>query len=149
MTVEMGRAGPQDGQSRADVSQTAGTKSAVEPGEPGRRAKASSLRPLSRLLPFLFRYRPQIAIAVVFLIMAAASTLVVPVAVRRVIDNGFSDENAGFVDQYFSVMLLVVAVLAVSSAGRYFFRYLDRRTCCGGFARFRVLASVEVVAVFL
>lgn len=121
MTVEMGRAGPQDGQSRADVSQTAGTKSAVEPGEPGRRAKASSLRPLSRLLPFLFRYRPQIAIAVVFLIMAAASTLVVPVAVRRVIDNGFSDENAGFVDQYFSVMLLVVAVLAVSSAGRYFF----------------------------
>lgn len=52
--------------------------------------------------------------------MAAASTLVVPVAVRRVIDNGFSGENAGFVDQYFSVMLLVVAVLAVSSAGRYY-----------------------------
>jgi ABC-type multidrug transport system fused ATPase/permease subunit len=46
---------------------------------------------------------------------------VVPVAVRRVIDNGFSGENAAFVDQYFSVMMLVVAVLAVSSAGRYYF----------------------------
>ena len=56
-----------------------------------------------------------------FLILAAASTLVVPVAVRRVIDNGFSGENAGFVDQYFSVMMFVVAVLAMSSAGRYYF----------------------------
>jgi len=53
--------------------------------------------------------------------LAASSTLVVPVAVRRVIDHGFSGENAGFVDQYFSVMLFVVGVLAVSSAGRYYF----------------------------
>ena len=120
MTVETGRAGPQDIQSRVSVSPTADAKPAVEPDEPGRRAKASSLRPLSRLLPFLFRYRPQIGFAVLFLVMAAASTLVVPVAVRRVIDNGFSGENAGFVDQYFSVMLFVVAVLAVSSAGRYY-----------------------------
>ena len=85
------------------------------------RAKSRSLKPLRRLMPFLFKYRMQMLIAGVFLILAAASTLVVPVAVRRVIDNGFSGENAAFVDQYFSVMLLVVAVLAVSSAGRYYF----------------------------
>lgn len=72
-------------------------------------------------MPYLFRYRRQMLAAGVFLVLAAASTLVVPVAVRRVIDNGFSGENAAFVDQYFSVMMLVVAVLAVSSAGRYYF----------------------------
>ena len=79
------------------------------------------MRPLIRLMPFLARYKAQILFALVFLILAAASTLIVPVAVRRVIDNGFSDANAGFVDQYFSVMLLVVAVLAISSSGRYYF----------------------------
>ena len=89
--------------------------------ETSQRAKSRSLKPLRRLMPFLFRYRMQMLVAGVFLILAAASTLVVPVAVRRVIDNGFSGENAAFVDQYFSVMMIVVAVLAVSSAGRYYF----------------------------
>jgi ATP-binding cassette subfamily B protein len=98
------------------VGETTGGKSA-----PGGRPKSRNLKPLSRLMPYLFRYRMQMLAAGVFLVLAAASTLVVPVAVRRVIDNGFSGENAAFVDQYFSVMLLVVAVLAVSSAGRYYF----------------------------
>ena len=98
------------------VGETTGGKSA-----PGGRPKSRNLKPLSRLMPYLFRYRRQMLAAGVFLVLAAASTLVVPVAVRRVIDNGFSGENAAFVDQYFSVMMLVVAVLAVSSAGRYYF----------------------------
>ncbi|MEE4239493.1 MAG: ABC transporter transmembrane domain-containing protein [Anderseniella sp.] len=79
------------------------------------------MKPLRRLMPFLFRYRIQMLVAGVFLVLAAASTLVVPVAVRRVIDHGFSGENAAFVDQYFSVMMVVVVVLAISSAGRYYF----------------------------
>jgi len=120
LTAEAGRAGPQIPQSRADASHSTEASPTIEVAEPGRRAKASSLRPLSRLLPFLFQYRLQICFALVFLIMAAAATLVVPVAVRRVIDHGFSGENAGFVDQYFSVMLFVVAILAISSAGRYY-----------------------------
>ena len=149
MTVDTGRAGPQDIRSSAGVSDTAEAKPAVETDQPGRRPKATSLRPLSRLLPFLFRYRAQIGIAVLFLILAAASTLVVPVAVRRVIDNGFSGENAAFVDQYFSVMMFVVAVLAVSSAGALLLRHLDRRTCCGGFARCGIFAFVEVIPFVL
>ncbi len=120
MTADTGRAEPHSAPTRADAPHSAEAGPAIEADEPGRRAKASSLKPLSRLLPYLFQYRLQIGFAFVFLIMAAASTLVVPVAVRRVIDNGFSGENAGFVDQYFSVMLLVVAVLAISSAGRYY-----------------------------
>ncbi len=120
LTAETGRAVPQIPQSRADATHSTEASPTIGTAEPGRRAKASSLRPLSRLLPFLFQYRLQICFALVFLITAAAATLVVPVAVRRVIDHGFSGENAGFVDQYFSVMLFVVAVLAISSAGRYY-----------------------------
>jgi ATP-binding cassette subfamily B protein len=46
--------------------------------------------------------------------------LVVPVAVRRMIDFGFSDKAVQLIDSYFAVMILIVAVLAVSSALRYY-----------------------------
>jgi ATP-binding cassette subfamily B protein len=125
LATETGQAGEQAAKPASGLSrpeQGNGTiKADFGNDKPGRRPKANTLKPLSRLLPFLWRYRPQIFMAVIFLTLAATSTLVVPVAVRRVIDHGFSGENAGFVTQYFSVMMLVVAVLAISSAGRYFF----------------------------
>jgi ATP-binding cassette subfamily B protein len=52
---------------------------------------------------------------------AAIATLTVPVAVRRVIDNGFIADNVELVNQYFAVMLAVVLVLAVGSATRFYF----------------------------
>jgi ATP-binding cassette subfamily B protein len=45
----------------------------------------------------------------------------VPVAVRRIIDNGFTAENALLIDTYFLAMLAVVVVLAVGSALRFYF----------------------------
>jgi hypothetical protein len=50
-------------------------------------SKSSDLRPLARLVPFLTRYRGHLILAVVALLVAAAATLSVPVAVRRVIDH--------------------------------------------------------------
>jgi ATP-binding cassette subfamily B protein len=44
----------------------------------------------------------------------------VPIAVRRMIDFGFSAQAAELIDSYFSVLIAVVAVLAVSSALRYY-----------------------------
>src|ERR1700751_824482 len=41
-------------------------------------------------------------------------------AVRRMIDFGFSAERIGLIDQYFGVMIAVVAVLAGASALRYY-----------------------------
>jgi ATP-binding cassette, subfamily B, bacterial len=79
-----------------------------------------SMRPLLGLAPFVARYRWRVVAAFVALIVAAAATLAVPVAVRRMIDNGFSAERAGLIDQYFAVMILVVAVLAGASAMRYY-----------------------------
>ncbi len=80
-----------------------------------------SLKPLVRLTPFLTRYKPQIAKALIALAIASGSTLVVPVAVRRIIDHGFTTSNAVLVNQYFSVMIAVVLLLALSSAIRFYY----------------------------
>src|SRR5207237_9454950 len=79
----------------------------------------AKLRPLRLLVPYVMRYRGRAAAALVALLTAAITTLVVPVAVRRMIDFGFEDERIGLIDQYFGVMIAVVAVLAVASASRY------------------------------
>jgi ATP-binding cassette, subfamily B, bacterial len=78
------------------------------------------LKPLARLLPYVVRYQGRALAALAALIVAALTTLIVPVAVRRMIDFGFSDKAVQLIDSYFAVMLLVVAVLAISSALRYY-----------------------------
>lgn len=89
--------------------------------EAKRRARSRNLRPLLRLLPFVRPYRGRVVLALVALLVASAATLVVPVAVRRVIDHGFSGENVALVNQYFGVMLMVVALLAIGSAVRFYY----------------------------
>ena len=83
--------------------------------------RPKSLKPLARLTPFLTRYKPQIAMALIALALASGSTLIVPIAVRRIIDFGFTAANASLVNQYFGVMTAVVLLLAVSSAVRFYF----------------------------
>ena len=89
--------------------------------EARRRPKGRNLRPLLRLTPFLRNYRRQMVMALLSLLTAAGATLAVPVAVRRIIDNGFTADKALLVDQYFIAMLAVVAVLAIGSALRFYF----------------------------
>src|SRR5215510_10294618 len=79
-----------------------------------------NLRPLARLVPYIGRYRGRAVAALAALIVASLTTLIVPVAVRRMIDFGFSDKAAQLIDSYFAVMVLVVAVLAISSALRFY-----------------------------
>jgi ATP-binding cassette, subfamily B, bacterial len=85
----------------------------------GARSKVK-LRPLVRLVPYIGTYSGRALAALAALIVAALTTLVVPVAVRRMIDFGFSDKAVQLIDSYFAVMIFVVAVLAVSSALRYY-----------------------------
>src|SRR4051794_10656689 len=84
---------------------------------PSRRLR---VRPLLALVPYVMRYRAQVIGALVALLVAAAATLAVPLAVRRMIDFGFSAERIGLIDQYFAVMIAVAAVLAAASAMRYY-----------------------------
>jgi ATP-binding cassette, subfamily B, bacterial len=85
------------------------------------RANPRDLRPLRRLLPFLLSYKYHALAALVALLVASGATLTVPVAVRRVLDNGFSSADPAVVNSYFLAMLVVVAVLAVASAARFYF----------------------------
>ena len=85
------------------------------------REKSKSVRPLMTLLPYLARYKKLVAGAVLSLMLAAVTTLALPTAVRRVIDNGFSTDDAALINNYFSMLILIALVLAAASALRYFF----------------------------
>ncbi|MFN3657554.1 MAG: ABC transporter transmembrane domain-containing protein [Pseudolabrys sp.] len=80
----------------------------------------ASLKPLARLAPYIGRYRGRAVAALAALTVAALTTLAVPIALRRMIDFGFSEKAAQLIDSYFAVMVAVVAVLAASSALRYY-----------------------------
>ena len=53
-------------------------------------------------------------------LVAALATLAVPLAVRRMIDFGFTHQGMNLIDSYFAVMIAVAGVLAVASAARYY-----------------------------
>src|SRR4030088_2201204 len=82
--------------------------------------RAARLRPLLALAPYVARYRGRAVLALISLTIAAITTLLVPVAVRRMIDFGFTPEGIAMINSYFSVMIAVVAVLAVASASRFY-----------------------------
>ena len=82
--------------------------------------KRAKLRPLLSLAPYVDRYRARAVFALISLTIAALTTLTVPVAVRRMIDFGFSPEGIAMINSYFSVMIALVAVLAMASAMRYY-----------------------------
>ena len=82
------------------------------------RPKSRQVGALSGLLPFMAPYRGLLALALVALVATAAVSLVLPLAVRRVVDNF----NAGGVilDTYFGAALIVAALFAIGSALRYY-----------------------------
>ena len=83
--------------------------------------KRRSIGPLRKLFPYLMRYRGKVAAALFFLSLAAATTLTLPLAVRRMIDHGFSGSDPTFIANYFSMLVAIAAVLALASACRYYF----------------------------
>jgi ATP-binding cassette, subfamily B, bacterial len=90
----------------------------LQPVKEGRRANLSALRPMLR---FALNYRGRIAAAITALVLASMATLAVPLAVRRVIDYGFGEDRSELISAYFGMLIVVVAVLALASAGRYYF----------------------------
>jgi ATP-binding cassette, subfamily B, bacterial len=84
------------------------------------RARSRNLRPLRDLLPFLKPYRGMLLAALAALLLAASATLSLPVAVRFMIDEGFSTENATKVDRYFLAMFGIASLLAISTSLRYY-----------------------------
>ena len=85
-----------------------------------KKAPRGSLRALKPLLPYARRHRGRILLGVVALVVASLATLVVPEAVRRIVDFGFSPERADLINAYFGAMVAVVVVLAAASGARYY-----------------------------
>jgi len=87
-------------------------------------AAARDVRSLSGLLPFLRPYRGRIVLAVLFLVLAAASTLVFPVALRGLIDEGFIRSDPGTrlmaLREHFVALFGVGVALGVFSAARFY-----------------------------
>ncbi|SFN46398.1 ATP-binding cassette, subfamily B [Roseovarius lutimaris] len=82
------------------------------------REKSKRLGILGELWPFLRPYRPLLAGAILALVLTASVALVLPLAVRRVVDN-FGGEDGAILDQYFGAALLIAALLAVGTGLRY------------------------------
>ena len=91
---------------------------------PSARAAARSPRSLSGLLPFLRPYRGRIALALLFLVLAALSTLAFPLALKSLIDHGLVSSDPGervmALRPYFMALFGVGAALGVFSAARFY-----------------------------
>jgi len=83
--------------------------------------KTRSLRPLGRLTPYVMRYRGLVAGALISLALAAVTSLALPLAVRRMIDHGFTQSDGRFINSYFAMLMVMAVVLAIASALRYYF----------------------------
>jgi len=89
-------------------------------GAAEKRAPSKKVGALRALAPFLVPYRGTVVLALLALISTAGVSLVLPLAVRRVVD-GFSVDNAALLDQYFIGALGIAALLALGTAVRYYF----------------------------
>ncbi|MEI4194357.1 ABC transporter transmembrane domain-containing protein [Roseovarius sp. E0-M6] len=73
---------------------------------------------LSALWPFLRPYKLLMGAAVLALVLTACISLILPMAVRRVVDN-FNAQSGEILDQYFTAALAVAALLALGTGLRY------------------------------
>ncbi|MBK6471823.1 MAG: ATP-binding cassette domain-containing protein [Betaproteobacteria bacterium] len=94
------------------------------PSSTPQRPAAATPRSLSGLLPFIRPYRVQVGLAIVFLVLAAASTLAFPVALKVLIDQGLVAADPGArvmqLREHFLALFAVAAALGVFSAARFY-----------------------------
>ncbi len=100
-------------------SPPAATAAGAAAAPPGRQ-----VRSLSGLLPFVRPYRLRIVLAGFFLVMAAVSTLVFPLALKTLIDQGLIAADPGqrvmALREHFLALFAVGAALGVFSAARFY-----------------------------
>src|SRR6056297_4173620 len=82
------------------------------------RERSKRVSALAELWPFLRPYRALLGAAITALVLTAAVALVLPMAVRRVVDN-FGTEDGALLDQYFGGALFIAALLALGTGLRY------------------------------
>lgn len=76
------------------------------------REKSKRVGALRALFPFIAPYKGLAGFALIALVLTASISLMLPLAVRRVIDN-FGAQDAGMLNLYFSAALVLAGLLAV------------------------------------
>src|SRR5262245_26337623 len=117
-----------------------------DPSTPNRRQLPHSrqLQHIASLWPYIWRHPAMVLAAFVALVASAAATLGVPVAIRGMVDHGFSRDGGGSIDSYFVALIALGLGLAVASAARmYAVNWLGERVVADLRAQvFRHLATL-------
>lgn len=84
-------------------------------------APKQALHPLRRLLPFVLQYPWRLTLTLMFLLVAAVTSLVIPLLAGRIIDFGFVEQNLEMITQYGWLVVVVSAIMAFASGARFYF----------------------------
>ena len=85
------------------------------------RGKSRSLRPLRRLVPYLRPYRFRILAALIALLCSSTVSLLVPQALRIMIDRGFHEAVIARIGLYFLPLVIASALLGLFTAVRFYY----------------------------
>ena len=86
--------------------------------DPAPRARIDNLRVIWRMAA---RYPAHIAAALAGMLVAALATLAIPSSFKLIIDRGFAAGGSGDVGRWFQYLLLLVIVMAIATAVRFYF----------------------------
>src|SRR5688500_15055083 len=85
------------------------------------RPKGRSLRPLQELWPYIRKYLGLFSVAMIALAVASGAMLVIPMALRDLIDRGMAAQDAATINRYFVAFLGAAAVFGIFAALRFYF----------------------------
>ena len=83
------------------------------------REKSKRIGALAALWPFMRPYKPMLLAALLALVVTASISLILPIAVRQVID-GFNASEGRILDGYFLAAMIVATLLAIGTGLRYY-----------------------------
>ena len=87
---------------------------------PAQRPTSRKISSLATLRPFLARYRLQLSLAGLFLLVSAAGALTIPLAIGQVIDRGFMAEDLAHINRWFWLLFAAAAVMAIGGGLRFY-----------------------------
>jgi ATP-binding cassette, subfamily B, bacterial len=90
------------------------------PSLPADRPKAKSLKPLQGIWPFIKPYAGTLLWAGLFLLVAAAAQLALPIAFKHLIDDGMATRDVGTINRYFVMFLLAAIAFGAFAALRFY-----------------------------